>query len=404
MSNNVNFREFDLFNPTSEHGMLRDSIRSFVQSEVEPQAHEFDRKEQFNLSLFRKLGEMGILGITVPEAYGGAGMDALAAVIVHEELSASDPGLCLAYLAHSMLMVNNFAVNASEEQKKKYLPAVCSGEAVGAMAMSEPAVGTDVLGMQTTAEKKGDHYILNGQKMWITNGTLDENRTPADLVLVYAKTGEKNGRALISTFLVEKGHPGYLVGQKITDKLGMRASNTAELVFDNCKVPVANLIGHEGDSMLHMMRNLELERLTLAAMSLGIARRSLEIMNKYALEREAFGKPLSHFGQIQKYIAESYAEYKASRAYVYDVARRLDLNKEGNRADSDGVKLVATTMAKNVADRAIQVLGGYGYVGEYVVERMWRDAKLLEIGGGTLEAHQKNITRDLAKDATLIGR
>ncbi len=165
MSNTVNFREFDLFNPTQEHSMLRDSLRSFVQTEVEPQAHEFDRKEQFNLPLFRKLGELGLLGITVPEAYGGAGMDALAAVIVHEELSASDPGFCLAYLAHSMLMVNNFAVNASEELKKKYLPAVCSGEAVGAMAMSEPAIGTDVMAMQTTAEKKGDHYILNGRKM-----------------------------------------------------------------------------------------------------------------------------------------------------------------------------------------------------------------------------------------------
>jgi isovaleryl-CoA dehydrogenase len=203
---------------------------------------------------------------------------------------------------------------------------------------------------------------------------------------------------------VEKTHAGYSVGQKIMDKLGMRGSNTAELVFDHCQVPVANLIGQEGDSMLHMMRNLEIERLTLAAMSLGIARRSLEIMNRYASEREAFGKPLHHFGQIQKYIAESYAEYKACRAYAYDVARKMNLNHEGQRVDSDGVKLVATTMGKNVADRAIQVLGGYGYVGEYVVERLWRDAKLLEIGGGTIEAHQKNITRDLAKDPAPISR
>ena len=177
----------------------------------------------------------------------------------------------------------------------------------------------------------------------------------------------------------------------------MRASNTAELVFQDCTIPADQLVGHEGDSMIHMMRNLEIERLTLAAMSLGIARRSLEIMNRYAQEREAFGKPLSAFGQIQTYIANSYADYKASRAYVYEVARKLELDKEGSRMDSDGAKLVATTMAKNVADRAIQVLGGYGYVGEYVVERMWRDSKLLEIGGGTLEAHQKNITRDLAK-------
>jgi isovaleryl-CoA dehydrogenase len=400
----VSLKQFDLTNPTSEHAMLRETLRQFVKEEVEPQAHKYDREEKFNLSLFRKLGELGLLGITVPEAYGGAGMDALAATIVHEELSYSDPGFALAYLAHSMLIVNNFAVNASEEQKHKYLPKLCSGEWVGGMAMSEPAIGTDVMGMLTTAVRHGDHYLINGRKMWITNGTIDENGTPADCILLYAKTGEKNGRALISTFMVEKGNPGYMVGQKIKDKLGMRGSNTAELVFDNCKVPVANLIGHEGDSMLHMMRNLELERVTLAAMSLGIAKRSIEIMSKYAQDREAFGKPLSFFGQIQKYIGESYAEYKASQAYVYDTARRMDLNEEGNRLDSDGVKLVATTMGKNVADRAIQVLGGYGYVGEYVVERLWRDAKLLEIGGGTLEAHQKNITRDLSKDPGLILR
>jgi isovaleryl-CoA dehydrogenase len=398
----VNLREFDLYNPTEEHAMLRETLKNFVREEVEPQALEHDRKEIFNLSLFRELGKLGLLGITVPEEYGGSGQDALAAVIVHEELSYSDPGFCLAYLAHSMLMVNNFAVNASDSQKKRVLPKVCSGEWVGAMAMSEPHVGTDVLGMKTTAVRKGDHYLINGRKMWITNGTLDEGKTPADCVLVYAKTGEKNGRAMISTFLVEKGMPGYSVGQKIRDKTGMRASNTAEIVFDDCQVPATSLLGHEGDSMIHMMRNLELERLTLAAMSLGIAKRSVEVMNRYAGEREAFGKPLNSFGQMQRYIADSYAHYKACRAYVYDTARKLDLKKEGNRVDSDGVKLVATTMGKQVADNAIQVLGGYGYVGEYVVERLWRDAKLLEIGGGTLEAHQKNIARDLAKNPQLI--
>jgi isovaleryl-CoA dehydrogenase len=396
------WKEFDLFNPTSEHGMLRETLRAFTQAEVEPQAHEYDRKEEFNLPLFRKMGELGLLGITVPERFGGAGMDAMAAVIVHEELSASDPGFTLAYLAHSMLCVNNIAVNGNDEQRLRVLPKLCSGEWVGAMAMSEPAIGTDVLGMQSTAVKKGEDYILNGRKMWITNGTLDENRTPCDLVLVYAKTGDKNGKTRLSTFLVEKTHQGFAVGQKIQDKLGMRGSNTAELVFQDCHVPARDLVGHEGDSMLHMMRNLEIERLTLAAMSLGIARRSLQIMNKYAVDREAFGKSLNHFGQIQRHIAESYAEYKAARAYVYDTARRMDLNSEGNRLDSDGVKLMATTMAKNVADRAIQVLGGYGYVGEYVVERLWRDAKLLEIGGGTLEAHQKNITRDLAKNPQVL--
>lgn len=377
--------------------MLRQSVRDFVVSEVEPQAAEFDRKEQFNLGLFRKLGEMGLLGITVDEAYGGSGMDAIAAVIAHEEISSSDPGFCLAYLAHAALCANNVAVNASEEQKKKWLPKLCSGEWVGSMAMSEPHVGTDVLGMKSTAVKKGSSYVINGRKMWITNGCIDDKGTPGDCVLVYARSGEKGGKPQISTFVVEKSHKGYSVGQKIRDKLGMRASNTAELVFQDCEVPVANLVGHEGDSLLHMMRNLEFERLTLAAMSLGIARRSIQIMVKYANEREAFGQPLGHFGQIQKMIADSYAEYRAAKSYVYETARRMKLSDKGQRLDSDGVKLFAATMGKNVADRAIQVLGGYGYVGEYVVERLWRDAKLIEIGGGTLEAHQKNITRDIGK-------
>jgi isovaleryl-CoA dehydrogenase len=393
----MDYKNFDLLNPTETHQMLRDSLKDFVQKEVEPQAHEFDKKENFNFPLYKKIGELGLLGLTVPEAYGGAGMDASAVCLVHEELSASDPGFALAYLAHSLLCVNNLAVNGSEAQKQKYLPKLSSGEHIGSMAMSEPDYGTDVLGMKTTAVKKGDKYVINGRKMWITNGTVDENKTPSDMVWLYAKTGEKNGRAQISTFIIEKNDPGFYVGQKITDKLGMRASNTAELVFENCEIPADRLVGAEGDSVHHMMRNLEIERVGLAAMSLGIARRSIEIMNKYASDRHSFGKPLNFYGQIQKYIADSYAEYKAASAYVYDTARKMDLTKEGNRLDSDGVKLVATTMAKNVSDRAIQVLGGFGYVAEYVVERLWRDSKLLEIGGGTLEAHQKNITRDLAK-------
>jgi isovaleryl-CoA dehydrogenase len=395
-------RQLDLFNPTNEHKMLRESVRSFVIQEVEPQANEHDRKEIFNLNLFRKLGELGLLGITADDQFGGSAMDAISAVIVHEEISWSDPGFALAYLAHAMLCVNNISVNASAEQKARLLPKLCSGEWVGAMAMSEPHVGTDVMGMKSTAVKQGDFYILNGRKMWITNGTIDEKNTPADCVLVYAKTGEKNGRSLISTFLVEKSFAGYSVGQKIKDKTGMRGSNTAELVFEDCKVPLASLVGDEGQSMLHMMKNLEIERVTLAAMSLGIAKRALQIMNKYARDREAFGKPLAAFGQIQKYIGDSYAEYMAARSYVYNTARQMDLSTSGQRLDSDGVKIVASMMAKNVCDRAIQVLGGYGYVGEYVVERLWRDSKLLEIGGGTLEAHQKNITNDLGKMAEVL--
>ena len=386
--------------------MLREMIRDFTQEFVEPQAHEYDKKEQFNIELFRELGDLGLLGITVPEEYGGAGLDAVAATIAHEELSYSDVGFALAYLAHSMLFVNNLAYNGSEEQKTRILPKVCSGEWIGAMAMSEPDAGTDVLGLSTTAEKNANgDWVLNGRKMWITNGCIDDQGTPADIVWVYARTGyDEKGRVKLSTFLVEKGMPGFSVGQKIFDKTGMRASNTAELVFDDCVVPAANLVGEEGGSLLHMMGNLEIERLTLAGMSVGIARRCLHEMNKYASEREAFGVQIRSFGQMQRHIGESWAKYRAMRAYVYDTANNIQLGKAGQRLDSDGVKLFATTAAKEIADAAIQVMGGYGYVAEYHVERLWRDSKLLEIGGGTLESHQKNITRDLAKDSQAINR
>ncbi len=388
--------EQNIFSPTEEHSMLRKMVKDFTAESVEPQALEHDRDEKFNLELLRSTGELGLLGITVSDDFGGSGMDATAAVIAHEELSYSDPGFCLAYLAHSMLLVNNFSVNAGDELKTKYLPGMCDGSFIGAMAMSEPDAGTDVLGMSTRAEKKGDKYILNGRKMWITNGCLDDKGTPADGVLVYAVTGTTpKGRPELSSFFVKKDFKGFSVGQKITEKLGVRASNTAELVFENCEVPASYLIGKEGDSLVHMMKNLEIERLTLAAMGLGIAKRSLDAMVKYANERHAFGKSLSKFGQIQRYIGESFAQYHAARAYVYQTAYGMGPEGTGDRKHSDGVKLVATTMSKNVADNAIQVLGGYGYVGEYVVERLWRDSKLLEIGGGTIEAHQKNITQDL---------
>jgi isovaleryl-CoA dehydrogenase len=398
------WKTLDSANPTEEHSMLREMVRGWVASEVEPQALEHDRNEKFNLGLFRQMGEMGLLGITAPVEHGGAGMDALAAALVNEEISYSDPGFCLAYLAHSMLFVNNLSRNGSEEQKARILPKVCSGEWVGAMAMSEPDIGTDVLGMSTTADRQEDgSWLINGRKMWITNGCIDDDGTPCDIVWTYAKTGvDQKGRAEISTFIVEKDHPGFSVGQKILDKTGMRASNTAELVYDDCRVPADALVGNPGESIIHMMRNLELERLTLAAQSVGIARRCVVEMNRYATEREAFGRQIREFGQIQRHIGESFAEWRAMHAYLYDVARKMDVSSSGQRLDSDGIKLVATTMAKNIADRAMQVMGGYGYVGEYVVERLWRDAKLLEIGGGTLESHQKNITRDLAKDDSVL--
>ena len=389
----------NMSNPSEEHQMLREMVRDWVVESVEPQALEHDKEEKFNLDLLRSMGEMGLLGITVPEEYGGAGMDTVAAVIVHEEIGSSDPAFGLAYLANSMLCVNNFAASANEEQKQRILPKMCSGEWIGCMGMSEPDYGTDVFGMKTTAvQRKDGNWVINGRKMWITNGCLDDEGTPAECVLLYAKTGEENGRPRMSTFLVEKEHPGWYVGQKIMDKAGMRASNTAELVFDDCIVPPEALIGVEGESIVHMMRNLEIERLTLAALSCGIARRCTDIMNRYASERTAFGRPIRDFGQIQRHIGESFAEFKAIRSYLYETAYRISAEGGNQRLDSDGVKLFATTAAKNIADRAIQVLGGYGYVGEYVVERLWRDAKLNEIGGGTLEVHQKNIAKDLGKN------
>ncbi|MEM1417742.1 MAG: acyl-CoA dehydrogenase family protein, partial [Myxococcota bacterium] len=279
-------------------------------------------------------------------------------------------------------------------------PDAVNGRTVCGMCMSEPGAGTDVLGLRTTARRDGESYVLNGAKMWITNGAISKTEL-GDAFLVYARM-EGAGRSELTMFIVEKGMPGFSLGQKIEDKLGMRASTTAELVFENCVVPAYSRVGEENTAMLCMMRNLEIERVGLAAMSVGIARRSVEIMNGYARDRTSFGEPLNRFGQIQRHIAEGYAEYMAGRAYTYAVAGAIGLGESGNRLDTDGVKLFCSTMGKNVADRAIQVLGGYGYVGEYTVERLWRDAKLLEIGGGTLEAHQKNMTRDLSRRDKLL--
>jgi isovaleryl-CoA dehydrogenase len=383
----------DLFDPTSEHRQLRELVRTFAEREVDPQAEEYDREERFNRALFNKAGELGLLGITVGEEYGGAGLDAVAAVIAHEELAAADPGFTLSYLAHSMLFANNLYQNGSEAQRRRYLPDACAGRTVCGMCMSEPGAGTDVLGLSTSAVKKGDEYVLNGAKMWITNGAVTDTEL-GDVFLVYARLEGAN-RNQLSMFIVEKGFAGFKLGQKLKGKLGMRASTTAELVFEDCRVPAGNLVGAEGTATLHMMRNLEIERLTLAAMSLGIARRSVEVMNRYAKERKSFGESLNAFGQIQRHLAESYAEFMAGRSYVYYTAGSIDLAEPGHRLDSDGVKLYASVMAKNVADRAIQVLGGYGYVSEYPVERMMRDAKITQIYEGTNEIQRVVIARHM---------
>jgi isovaleryl-CoA dehydrogenase len=377
---------FDLSNPTEEHRMLREMVRDLVRDVVEPQAEEHDREGKLNVPLLRRCGELGLLGVTVPVDHGGAGMDALAATIVHHELSKSDPGFCLAYLAHSMLFVNNFFWAGNDEQRARYLPKVLTGEHIGAMGMTEPSAGTDVLGMRTTARREGDHFILNGRKTFITNAP------EAEVFVLYAKVEDR-----ITSFIVERSFPGFATDVKIP-KMGMRASTMSEVMLDDCVVPAENVLGQVGGGVKNMMRNLEIERLTLAAMSLGIADRCLEIMIRYAGERHSFGKPIAEHGQIQRYIAESYAKTEAARALVYSVARGVGPGSR-NRLGTDAAKLFAAPVGKEVADNAMQVLGGWGYCTEYKVERLLRDAKLLEIGGGTLESHQKNITKELVTAA-----
>ena len=365
--------------------MLRSTLQTFVRDEVEPQAEEHDELGKLNIELLRKCGELGLLAITIPEEHGGVGMDTVASVIAHEELSKSDPGFALAVLAHSVLFVHNFFHSANDEQREQYLPKLLTGEWIGAMGMTEPGAGTDVLGMTTTARQEGDVFILNGRKTFITNAP------EGNLFLVYAKV---DGR--ITAFAVERDHEGFSVGPKI-HKMGMRASTMAELIMDDCVVPAENLLGVPGGGITAMMRNLEIERLTLAAMSTGIASRCVEIMLDYSVERTAFKRPICDFGQIQRYIADSYAATQAARALVYTTAWRVRPGLR-NRIDSDACKLFAGPVGKRVADNAMQVLGGYGYCREYKVERFLRDAKLLEIGGGTVESHQKNIARDLTRD------
>lgn len=368
--------------PSEEHRMLRELVAGFARDQVEPQAAAHDRTGTLNLGLLRQAGMLGLHGLTIPEAAGGSGLDATAAVVAHHELAKVDPGFTLAYLAHAILFANNFYWAANDEQRSRYLPEVLAGERIGAMGMTEPGAGTDVLGMQTTAERRGDVYRLRGRKTFITNAP------DADYFLVYAKV-----EGQVSAFLVERSCEGFATGPHI-EKMGMRAAPMAELIFEDCVVPAANLLGAEGGGLTHMMRNLEIERLCLAAISLGIADRCLEIMLRYSVERHAFGKPIAEFGQIQRYIAESYARTEAARCLIYAVAQGVGPERR-NRIGTDAAKLFAAPVGKEVADNAMQVLGGWGYCTEFTVERLLRDAKLLEIGGGTLESHQKNLTRDL---------
>jgi isovaleryl-CoA dehydrogenase len=379
----------DLYNPSDTHRALRDLVHQFGEAEIEPQAAEHDEAERFNDPLFRRLGsELNLFGLTVPEGEGGSGLDPVASVIVCEELSRYDPGLGLSYLAHEVLFINNFSQAATAEQRRRFLPGVISGERIAGMAMTEPEAGTDVLGMRTVAERRDGVYVLTGTKQFITNGP------PGDVFLIYAKMN--SSARSITAFVVEREHPGFSVGKK-EKKMGMRASPTSQLVLDECRVPAENLLGQEDGALMHMMRNLEIERVTLAAQSIGIALRCVEEMSRYAIsERKAFQQPLIHFGQIQQMVADSYAETAAARALVYEAARGIDPERRNSLAAASA-KLVATLTAERVARRAIQVMGGYGYCREYPAERMLRDAILLSIGGGTVEAMQKNIAADLTR-------
>ena len=364
--------------------MLREMVADFARKEVDPQAAAHDERGELNRELFARLGDLGLLGITIPEDDGGAGMDAVAAVIVHHELSKYDPGFCLAYLAHSMLFVNNFYHCSNAEQRERYLDKVLSGEWVAGMGMTEPGAGTDVLGMSTTAVRDGDDWVLNGTKTYITNGP------EGHCFLVYAKVEDR-----ITAFVVDRDCPGFSTSNHI-EKLGMRGSSMSELIFEDCRIPASNRLGEEGGGLTHMMRNLEIERLTLAAMSVGIAERCVEIMVDYADQRQAFGQSINRFGQIQRYIGDGYSMMYAAKCLVYNVARDLGPDTRA-RVGSDAAKLFAAPVGKTCADWAMQVMGGAGYCREFPIERLWRDAKLLEIGGGTIEAHQKNLTKDLTR-------
>ena len=370
-----------------DHGetitMLRDSVRDFAAKEIAPRAADIDRTNEFPPDLWRKLGALGVLGVTVEEEYGGTAMGYLAHVIAMEEISRGSASIGLSYGAHSNLCVNQIRRNGSDAQKRKYLPKLVSGEHVGALAMSEPGAGSDVVGMKLKAERRGDRYVLNGNKMWITNGP------DASTLVIYAKTSDRG----ITAFLVEKGMKGYSTAQKL-DKLGMRGSNTCELVFRDCEVPTDNILGREGEGVKVLMSGLDYERAVLAGGPLGIMAACLDVVMPYVHERKQFGQPIGEFQLMQGKIADMYTTFSACRSYVYAVAQALDRG-ETTRKDAAGAILYAAEKATWMAGEAIQSLGGMGYINETPTGRLWRDAKLYEIGAGTSEIRRWLIGREL---------
>ncbi|WP_193392281.1 isovaleryl-CoA dehydrogenase [Legionella birminghamensis] len=370
--------------------LLRDSVYHFAQKEIAPLAAQIDEENKFPNHLWRKLGDMGLLGITVSEEYGGADMGYLAHVIAMEEISRASASVGLSFGAHSNLCVNQISLNGNSEQKEKYLPKLISGEFVGALAMSEANSGSDVMSMQLQAKRSGDRFILNGTKMWITNGP------DADVLVVYAKTEKDAQSKSITAFIIEKGFPGFRTAQKL-DKLGMRGSNTCELVFDNCEVPADNILGELNQGTKVLMRGLDYERTILSAGPVGIMQACLDVVLPYVHERKQFNKAIGEFQFIQGKLADMYTRLSASRAYVYGVAAACD-RQQVNRKDAAGVILYTAETATQMALQAIQILGGNGYINEYPTGRLLRDAKLYEIGAGTSEVRRMLIGRELFKE------
>jgi len=372
-----------------EHGetidMLRASVREFAAREIAPRAADIDSSNQFPADLWRKLGALGLLGITVEEEFGGTGMGYLAHIVAMEEISRASAAVGLSYGAHSNLCVNQLRRNGSDAQRKKYLPKLISGEHVGALAMSEPGAGSDVVGMRLRAELRGSRYLLNGNKMWITNGP------DADVLVIYGKTSES-----ITAFIVEEGMKGFSTAQKL-DKLGMRGSNTCELVFRDCEVPAENVLGAEGGGVKVLMSGLDYERAVLAGGPLGVMAACFDVVLPYVHDRKQFGQPIGEFQLMQGKLADMYATYSACRAYVYAVGQALDRG-ETTRKDAAGAILYAAEKATWMAGEAIQALGGMGYINESPTGRLWRDAKLYEIGAGTSEIRRWLIGRELFEE------
>ena len=369
---------------------LRDSVRRFAADRIAPQAAEIDRSNNFPMPLWRELGDLGLLGITAPEGYGGAGLGYLAHCVAMEEISRASASVGLSYGAHSNLCVNQITRNASQAQREKYLPKLISGEHVGALAMSEPGAGSDVVSMKLRAEKRGDRYVLNGNKMWITNGP------DADVLVVYAKTDPAAGSRGITAFLIEKGFKGFSTAQKL-DKLGMRGSNTCELVFADCEVPEENVMGTVGRGVNVLMSGLDYERVVLSGGPLGIMAACLDVVVPYLHERKQFGQPIGEFQLMQGKVADMYVTLNACRAYVYAVASACDRG-ETTRKDAAGCILYAAEMATRLALEAIQTLGGNGYINDYPTGRLLRDAKLYEIGAGTSEIRRMLIGREIFQE------